>query len=637
MKEENITKNIVVKNDNIKILKQHFSNCFDKNGDFDFEKLKKELAQKDVDFSKENYSMDWLGKNYARLLASDSAKTLLQEDEEWNEKPENQNSQNLLISGDNLEVLKHLASAYREKIKMIYIDPPYNTGSDGFVYQDDRKFSAKELSELSGIDEKEAKRVLTFVDSKSNSHSAWLTFMYPRLYIARQLLRDDGVIFVSIDDNEVAQLRILMDEIFGEGEFVKDIIVNTSEGGGQAKFVINGHDNLLIYAKNLSKFDNLKKPKDIRGKIIEVDGESYWIQEDAIRKEFGKYGNLHYEEILEFKDKKFKDKIDDGLKNNEYILVKKEYGKNIIGKLRKLSDDFSKFHSILKIDRIAKHLTSNGIREIEDIFSVSKGNSPFENPKPVDLLKKVVLSSTFAKKNNGLILDFFAGSGTTGDAVMQLNAQDGGNRKFILAQLPEPIDAKKSKTAYDFVKNELKTENPTIFDITKERIVRSAKKIKENQEKDKNLFENGERNLDFGFKIFKTTPIWQNYEIKAKEFKENLNLFDENQLSDEDLRALLTTWKTYDGIALTQNLDEIDLNGYKSHYFGDRIYLIYKNFATKHLKALIEKIDEDKNFNPKSIIIFGYNFESKLLRELSENLANYNSKKGLEIDFITRY
>jgi adenine-specific DNA-methyltransferase len=156
---------------------------------------------------KESYGLDWLGKSYARLLASDPATTLLKADETHNSKPENANSENLLIKGDNLEVLKHLANAYYEQVKMIYIDPPYNTGSDGFVYNDDRKLTVNELQNLIGVEEEKAKRILDFTQSKSNSHSAWLTFMYPRLYIAKQLLKDDGVIFVSIDDSEVAQLR----------------------------------------------------------------------------------------------------------------------------------------------------------------------------------------------------------------------------------------------------------------------------------------------------------------------------------------------------------------------------------------------------------------------------------------------
>ena len=661
MKEEKITKHIKAET-SIDILKKYFAHCFDKKGEFDFEKFKNEVAENKIDISKESYGIDWLGKSYARLLATDSATTLIKEDEIFNKQEKNKNSKNLLLKGDNLEILKHLSNAYNEKIKMIYIDPPYNTGSDGFIYQDKRIFTVEEFSDLAGVNNDKAKRILSFVDSKSNSHSAWLSFMYPRLYIAKQLLKDDGVIFISINDNEVAQLKILMDEIFGEENYIKDLVINTAEGGGQAKFVINGHENLLVYAKNLNKFDNLKRAKDIRGKKIMIDGELYWIQEDAIRKEFGKYGNLHYEEILDYKDEKFKKKIDLGIETQEYILVPKDYGMKIIGKLRKVSDDYSKFHSILNIDNISKHLTADGIRELEAIFSVSKGNSPFSNPKPLDLLKKIVLSCTFNTKND-IILDFFAGSGTTGDAVMQLNAEDGGDRKFILAQLPELIDKKKSKLAYDFVKDELKVEVPTIFEITKERIIRASKKI-EKKLKDKIKTKNKDikdvkskldfddkqedikkikeevnclKSQDLGFKVFETMPIWDDYDFEEDELTEQLTLFDENQLTEDDLKALLITWKTYDSIPLIQDLEEVNLGDYVGSYANNKLYLMNKGFNTENLKYLLEKIDEDKEFNPHSIISFGYHFESKALREISENIKSYANKKSIDIDFITRY
>jgi adenine-specific DNA-methyltransferase len=631
-REQKITGNIQPPNKDLEILKQNFSNCFDKSGNLDFEKFKKQLSKNEINFSKESYGMDWLGKSYARLLATDETTTLLKEDETFNQKEENKNSENLLIKGDNLEVLKHLSNAYYEKVKMIYIDPPYNTGSDGFVYADDRKFTVEELQELAGISEERAKQILDFTQSNSNSHSAWLTFMYPRLYIAKQLLKEDGVIFISIDDNEVAQLKLLMDEIFGEENFIKDLIVNTSEGGGQAKHVINGHEYLLVYAKNLNQFDNLKRPKDIRGKKITLNGELYWIQEDAIRKEFGKYGNLHYEEILEFKDETFKKKIDDGIENKEYLLIPKDYGLNIIGKLRKVSEDFSKFHSILNIGEIAKHLTANGIKEIESIFSVSKGNSPFSNPKPIDLLKRIVLSTTFKGNQNEIVLDFFAGSGTTADALMQLNAGDNGNRKFILAQLPELIDPKNNKMAYDFVKNKLKVKEPTIFEITKERLIRASKKIQE-ENKEKDLSKQ-----DLGFKIFETMPIWKDYNFEAEELDlKQMQFFDENKLTKEDIKALLVTWKTYDGISLSQTIQETDLNGYTANYSNEKLYLMDKGFTTENLKALLEKIDSDKDFNPTAIIAFGYHFESKNLREISENIKSYVNKKSIDIDFITRY
>ena len=186
------------------------------------------------------------------MLASDEATTLLRENEEHNHKPENLHAENLSTKGDNLEVLKHLANAYHEKIKMIYIDPPYNTGTDGFVYEDDRRFTVKELQVLAGVDEEQAKRILDFTQSHSNSHSAWLTFMYPRLYIARQLLKDDGVIFVSIDDNEVAQLRLLMDEIFGEENFVAELIVRSNPRGSQSsKFIAQENEYIITFSKKI--------------------------------------------------------------------------------------------------------------------------------------------------------------------------------------------------------------------------------------------------------------------------------------------------------------------------------------------------------------------------------------------------
>ncbi|SFV60681.1 Type III restriction-modification system methylation subunit [hydrothermal vent metagenome] len=266
MKEQKVTTNIKAKDDMIEKLKRDFPHCFDKNGDFDFEKFRSELAQNDVDFSKESYGLDWLGKSYARLLATNEATTLLKENREWNTKERNKNSKNLLIKGDNLEVLKHLSHAYYNRVKMIYIDPPYNTGNDGFVYSDDRKFSIEELSSLAGISKERAKRILEFVNSKSNSHSAWLTFIYPRLYIAKQLLKEDGVIFVSIDDNEVAQLRLLMDEIFGEENFVAEFPRITKKAGKTTDLVSKNHDYIIAYQMSESSMFNSYVHEDVEYK-----------------------------------------------------------------------------------------------------------------------------------------------------------------------------------------------------------------------------------------------------------------------------------------------------------------------------------------------------------------------------------
>ncbi|HGO8243426.1 TPA: DNA methyltransferase [Neisseria meningitidis] len=562
--------------------------------------------------------MNWLGKSYARLLRNLPPETLISEDKTHNAKPENVGSQNLLIRGDNLEVLKHLKNAYTNSVKMIYIDPPYNTGSDGFVYQDDRKFTPAELALLANIDEDEAARILDFTDKGSNSHSAWLTFMYPRLYVARELLKDDGVIFISIDDNEAAQLKLLCDEVFGEGNFIKDLIVNTSEGGGNAKYVVNGHETVLVYAKDITHFDNLKRPKDIRGKKIVINDELYWIQEDAVREQFGKYGNLHYEDIIEIKGIEFKNKIDKDIENNEYILIPKSYGKTIIGKLRKVSDDFSKFHSILNIGNISKNLTKDGIRELEELFETGKGYSPFETPKPLDLLKRLVLSATFKGNQTDLILDFFAGSGTTAHAVMQLNAEgQNGNRRYICVQLPEKT-AEKSEAR--------KAGYPTIFDITKARIEKAAAKIR---------VEHPDYTGDSGFKIFQTADNFRQH--PDKDFSpEQPDLPLNDELSEEQLQTLLTTWTLYDGAALTTPVEPVRLGAYTAYLCEKRLYLMNAGFTSADLLAFIRKLDDDAAFNPNRVIVFGSNMASAMQHELDQAVRGYANKKEIELNVVIR-
>ncbi|WP_438989753.1 site-specific DNA-methyltransferase [Polaribacter sp.] len=631
-KEQNTTGSIQPPNKDLEILKQNFPSCFDKNGAFDFEKFKTQLSKNEINFSKESYGMDWLGKSYARLLATDETTTLLKEDEVFNQKEENKNSENLLIKGDNLEVLKHLSNAYYEKVKMIYIDPPYNTGSDGFVYSDDRKFDVPTLMELSGVSEERAKRILDFTQSKSNSHSAWLTFMYPRLYIAKQLLKDDGAIFVSIDDNEVAQLRLLMDEVFGEENFVGNISWESKTKSQNTKDSFNKlqpkiEHILLFTKKDKRRFNLIQKGEkqyllndekgEYRDYVLEVmnaDGirgrDSMVFEIEGISPPQGKQWKLGQEKISEFK-------------NREDLFVRK--GK-IFLKMRpadEKSELTNPFWGLLNKDI---GTAESAKKELSIVLKNNKHG--FETVKPVNLIKRLIFHSSNV---DDLILDFFAGSGTTADAVLQLNVEVGGKRKFILAQLPELIDPKSNKTAYDFVKNELKVETPTIFDITKERLIRASKKIQE-ENKDKDL-----SNQDLGFKVFETMPIWEDYNFESEELEKQTSLFDESKLTTEDIKALLVTWKTYDGVKLTTSIQEIDLNGYTAHYCNEKLYLMDKGFTTENLKALLEKIDSDKSFNPTTIIAFGYHFESKNLREIGENIKSYTNKKSIDIDFITRY
>ncbi|MCG9131176.1 site-specific DNA-methyltransferase [Candidatus Poribacteria bacterium] len=310
--------------------------------------------------------------------------------------------ENLIIKGNNLIALHTLKQQFRGQVKLIYIDPPYNTGSDSFGYND------------------------------SFNHSSWLTFMKNRLEVAKELLTDDGVFFASCDDNEQAYLKILMDEIFGDENFITNFVVIRAEGGGLAKQVVKGHDYLLAYAKNIENFEPLRKPKDIRGKIVEKDGEEYWIEEDWLRLEFGKYGTCYYEDIERVKGKAKKDEIDRGIESGQYILLNKGKNKTIVGRYRALAEDGSKFYSVLK------HLNADGKNELKDLM----GEDTFSFPKPTSLLKEIILGATFFKKDKeAIILDFHAGSGTTAQAVLELNKQDNGNRKFILVEQMDYVDS----------------------------------------------------------------------------------------------------------------------------------------------------------------------------------------------------
>ena len=690
-KEQKITNDIKVPNKDLEALRLNFPHCFDKDGNFQLEKFKANLTEKEINFSTESYGLDWLGKSYARLLASDPATTLLKADETHNSKPENANSENLLIKGDNLEVLKHLANAYYEQVKMIYIDPPYNTGSDGFTYQDDRKFTAKELQKLIGVDAEKAKRILDFTQGKSNSHSAWLTFLYPRLYISKQLLKDEGVIFVSIDDNEVTQLRMLMDEVFGEENYIGTFIINSTPNARDYGHIGKMHEYCIFYANKLNKTEtNLLEDKNKRFTFKDEKGgfnvhplynsnvaftpenreNLYYPFYLNPEKQLSELGEEFYEISLTKNENHIEIYPPKSVKDGVQFVWRwgqpkslGELNKEIVGYLTE-DEEYRIVQKMRTSEKLIRSILSDkefssrrGTAEVEKIF----GKKVFSFPKPIELLNNLIKVAT---DKDSIVLDFFAGSGTTGDSLFQINSEDGGNRRFILVQIPELIDQKQNKVGYNFVKKELGIDTPTIFDITKERIIRAAKKTKdvlipnkisekeaelkelegkldlEGKEEKINLLKTEIESLkhqDLGFKVFETTPIWEDYNFEAEQFDTSQTLFDAGKLTEEDIKALLVTWKTNDNISLSQELEIIDLGGYTAYYGSGKLYLLHKNFTTENLKAVLEKIDTDKMFNPTSIIAFGYHFESKSLRELSENVKQYANKKKIDIDFITRY
>ena len=646
--EEN--EKIAVNTKEIEILKKHFPNCFNKDGEFQMDKFEKRISQ-EVDVTKEGYELRWLGKNYARLLANVETETMIVDDKEHNDKVENKNSENIYIEGDNIDVLKHLKNAYSEKIKMIYIDPPYNTGSDGFVYKDDRKYTKEDLAELTNITEEEAQRILSFNTKGSNSHSAWLTFMYPRLLTARELLSDDGVIFISIDDNEVSQLKLLCDEVFGEENFAGQItIVNNPRGrdyGGIAKM----HEYIIVYFKTENSNINLLSDKGKKFQYSDLisgfDLRELRNRNIAFNKE--NRPNLYYpfyinknnildNELYEISIEKKEGYIELYPKESQGIRTVWRWGKdkafkniNINIAAKKMQDGgFQIVEKYRKEEKMARSVwwdkednSEKGTLLLKNIF---EGRKIFNFPKSKEVIEKLV---EMGSDPNSLILDFFSGSATTAHAVMQLNAEDGGNRKFIMVQIPEEIDPKKSKAAYDFCVDELKQE-PVITTIGKERIKRAANKIKKENESKLE-----EKPLDLGFKLFKIKSIPEKYIERMKD--ENNELLVTKMLSKEELQALLITWKTYDGYPLTKELKTVQFGKYNSYVVDRILYLVNTDFNLENLLEFIKKLDSDGNFVINKIVIFGYHFNSDILLTIKDMVTTYRNKKSIELDVEVRY
>ena len=646
--EEN--EKITVNTKEIEILKKHFPNCFNKDGEFQMDKFEKRISQ-EVDVTKEGYELRWLGKNYARLLANVETETMIVDDKEHNDKVENKNSENIYIEGDNIDVLKHLKNAYSEKIKMIYIDPPYNTGSDGFVYKDDRKYTKEDLAELTNITEEEAQRILSFNTKGSNSHSAWLTFMYPRLLTARELLSDDGVIFISIDDNEVSQLKLLCDEVFGEENFAGQItIVNNPRGrdyGGIAKM----HEYIIVYFKTENSNINLLSDKGKKFQYSDLisgfDLRELRNRNIAFNKE--NRPNLYYpfyinknnildNELYEISIEKKEGYIELYPKESQGIRTVWRWGKdkafkniNINIAAKKMQDGgFQIVEKYRKEEKMARSVwwdkednSEKGTLLLKNIF---EGRKIFNFPKSKEVIEKLV---EMGSDPNSLILDFFSGSATTAHAVMQLNAEDGGNRKFIMVQIQEEIDPKKSKAAYDFCVDELKQE-PVITTIGKERIKRAANKIKKENESKLE-----EKPLDLGFKLFKIKSIPEKYIERMKD--ENNELLVTKMLSKEELQALLITWKTYDGYPLTKELKTVQFGKYNSYVVDRILYLVNTDFNLENLLEFIKKLDSDGDFVINKIVIFGYHFNSDILLTIKDMVTTYRNKKSIELDVEVRY
>lgn len=431
--------------------------------------LMQEINTAVVEGRDERYQFTWPDKRKAIIAANAPTTNTLRPLPEESESVDFWNTQNLYIEGDNLEVLKLLQENYLGKVKMIYIDPPYNTGND-FVYEDDFAESTGEYLANSGQYDEEGNRLVQNTESNGRFHTDWLNMIYPRLKVARNLLTEDGVIFISIDDNEVENLRKICDDVFGEQNFVAQFIWKKKQGGGNdSNFVVAEHEYIICYSKSLISFslgldkkykldDNLYPFKDEKGDygLITLDKASIQISQSLIYEIEGPDGEIYYPRVVKGKQSCWRWSKDK---------VKSQYN-DLVFKNGKVYTKYYRPEGVtpksLLIDSIYGR-TESGNDDIKALFQPS----PFSYPKPVDLIKHFI---SITKGNDFIALDFFSGSATTAHAIMQLNAEDGGKRKFIMVQLPE-------ETAEDSEAHKAGYKN--ICEIGKERIRRAGKKIKE--------------------------------------------------------------------------------------------------------------------------------------------------------------
>lgn len=596
--------------DNIEKLRGIFPEVFCEDK-VDFEKLQEVLGNY-IEDKEERYRFEWNGKSQAiRIAQTQSSGTLRpckEESKNWD------TTQNLYIEGDNLEVLKLLQKSYQNKIKMIYIDPPYNTGND-FVYKDNYRDNISNYLEITGQVDKEGRKVGTNSEKNGRYHTEWLNMIYPRLRLAKNILSDDGVIFISIDDNEIYNLKKICDEIFGEQNFVANLVWEKKKKGSfLAKSITNIKEYILVYSKEKQKFNGLigeinssqetypcvnasnkreiiKIPKGIvskykelnyklkKGSIISATTMNLVLHSDLIIKD----GILAEELIIEGNWRYTQELMHQYAVNGELYLTQDLYLRRIVNEPR---------YKTLKdlLPRVGKkEVEFNGKINIQDLFETGWGSNEdadeelrklmeiqglIDYPKPVQLIAKLIASY---RENNITILDFFSGAATTANAVMKLNSEDGGERKFILIQLPEILESK--SIAY---KNNYKN----ICEIGKERIRRAGEKIvSENKNK------KGIEDLDIGFKVLKLDSSnikrWNpDYDNLEQSFDDMLDNFVPNRSEEDVVYEIMLKY----GIDLTYPVEEKIINGKKVYSvgFGALIICLDNNITLDVIEGIVE-------------------------------------------------
>jgi len=595
-------------------------------GKIDWERLKATMGE-DINFSNERYVLNWAGKSDAfRVLQSPSTKTLVPAKEE---SINFDDTENIFIEGENLEVLKVLQKSYFGKVKMIYIDPPYNTGNDSFIYPDKFSESKEEYQKRIGDKDEDGymtKEGMYRKNSKENGqyHSNWLNMMYPRLFLARNLLRDDGVIFVSIDDNEVHNLRLLMNEIFGEGNFVGQIVWKNKYGAGaKTKGFIEVHEYILCYSK-YEIFDIESKLTDEQIQVYEKNKDDKYstrggyVTQPLMTNSLGDRKNLQY--TIEYKGEKIeprkqwvweRGRLEEAIKNNEVVFKKMKDGTYSVRAKVYLKYKNGNIRKGKPLSLLNGPFNQNGTKEVADLV----GNGVFSFPKPSELLKFLfgfIINNI--DDNSGFYLDFFSGSGTAAQAIYDLNKEDNGTRKYLCVQLPELCE--EGSEAF-------KAGLKTISEIAKFRIRRLIEKISKEQE---SAIQFEKSNQDLGFKVLKLAnsnfKIWRQQELKNEdELVQQMKIFVDPVSEEARIENMVYELLLKSGFEINSKIEHIN-----------------KSFVinTNEMILLLEEVNENiigKALNRKPVKVIALDKLFKGNDQLKTNTALQMKDSG--IDFKT--
>ena len=630
---------------------------------FDNEKFQQALKEHNIDELSSGYRLDFIGKNYAKKQAGERPTTVIVPDSDHNQKEENKNSKNLFFTGDNLEVLRHLQQNYANSVDFIYIDPPYNTGSDGFVYPDNFEYSDNQLKDMFALNDDDLKR-LKSIQGKA-THSAWLTFMYPRLYLAKKVLKDTGVIFVSIDDNEQANLKLLMDEVFGEVSNLANLIWDRNHSAQSGIFKVY-HEYICVYSKNAGRITTPKSSNNDlfeAGAVKKIDGRHPLTEFTFPRgtrfdapnetELSGEWGDAEKVRIISGRLISENGKLKENVTLAAGFTQKNQMQAYFYENREILDSRGQKIHEfylnrqgkvrVIKERGVETPPTIHrwGTQSVASTHLARLFNSEvpyFDSPKPVGLVKNIIKWFT---ESDSIILDFFAGSSTTAHAVMQLNSEDGGNRQYIMCTLPEPtftvnsdgkeVPTKGGEAAY-------KAGYRSIDEISRERIIRAANKIKEENP----LLTESQ---DFGFKHYRVvTPTQETLDKIDYDDQLQLDLFDDmiDAFSSEKLGVagnadgfdtILHTYLAKDNYQFDVPLQMKDFAGIQLPYVNNqRIYLIANNWRAENTRALVNAIGKNE-LVVQTIVVYGYTLEMESLRELEIAFNQLENKVNLQVRY----